>query len=61
MQPQSLERRAREPALLKPGASLLNTALEGMEYLSLGVKPAGAINPEVFDRPGFKAKWKQYR
>lgn len=36
-------------------------ACQVMVDLSLGVKPAGAVNPEVFDRPGFKAKWERHR
>jgi len=34
-------------------------ACQVMVDLSLGTKPRGAVNPEVFDRPGFKAKWKR--
>lgn len=30
---------------------------QGMVDLSLGRKPRGAVNPEVFDRPGFQEKW----
>ncbi len=30
----------------------------GMLDLAQGKKPRGVINPEVFDRPGFQAKWK---
>ncbi len=29
----------------------------GMVDLSLGRRPQGVVNPEVFDRPGFKIKW----
>jgi len=36
-------------------------ACQVMMDLSLGTKPRGAVNPEVFDRPGFKAKWKRLR
>lgn len=36
-------------------------ACQVMVDLSLGTKPRGAVNPEVFDRPGFKAKWKRLR
>jgi phosphoglycerate dehydrogenase-like enzyme len=36
------------------------TACRGMLALSLGRRPeAGVLNPEVFDRPGFRAKWAQ--
>ena len=34
-------------------------ACQVMVDLSLGTKPRGAVNPEVFDRPGFKAKWER--
>lgn len=27
--------------------------------LSLGRRPRGAVNPEVFDRPGFREKWRR--
>jgi phosphoglycerate dehydrogenase-like enzyme len=30
---------------------------QGMVDLSLGNRPRGVVNPEVFDRLGFKAKW----
>jgi phosphoglycerate dehydrogenase-like enzyme len=30
---------------------------QGMLDLSLGSRPRGVVNPEVLDRPGFKAKW----
>src|SRR5438128_12204546 len=36
-------------------------ACQVMVDLSLGKKPRGAVNPEVFDRPGFEAKWKRLR
>lgn len=36
-------------------------ACQVMVDLSLEVKPAGVVNPEVFDRPGFKAKWERHR
>ncbi len=36
-------------------------ACQVMVDLSLGTKPYGAVNPEVFDRPGFKAKWERQR
>src|SRR5262245_54679822 len=29
----------------------------GMLDLSLGRRPEGVLNPEVFDRPGFQEKW----
>ena len=29
----------------------------GMLDLSRGLRPHGVVNPEVFDRPGFRAKW----
>jgi len=32
-------------------------ACEGMVELSLGRKPRGVVNPEVFDRPSFREKW----
>jgi phosphoglycerate dehydrogenase-like enzyme/2-keto-3-deoxy-L-rhamnonate aldolase RhmA len=32
---------------------------QGMLDLARGQKPRGAVNPEVFERPGFQAKWKQ--
>jgi phosphoglycerate dehydrogenase-like enzyme len=31
----------------------------GMLDLARGQLPRGAINPEVVDRPGFRAKWKR--
>jgi phosphoglycerate dehydrogenase-like enzyme len=34
---------------------------QGMLDLAQGKKPRGVINPEVFDRPGFQAKWKRLR
>jgi phosphoglycerate dehydrogenase-like enzyme len=33
------------------------TACQSMLDLSLGRRPHGVLNPEVFDRPGFRAKW----
>ena len=33
------------------------TACQGMIDLSLKRKPRGIVNPEVLERPGFKAKW----
>ena len=32
-------------------------ACQGMIDLSVGKRPKGVVNPEVFDRPGFRAKW----
>jgi phosphoglycerate dehydrogenase-like enzyme len=32
-----------------------------MVDLSLGKRPRGVLNPEVFDRPGFKAKWRRHQ
>lgn len=34
-------------------------ACQGMVDLSLGRKPKGVVNPQVFDRPGFWAKWER--
>ena len=34
---------------------------QGMVDLSLGRKPRGAVNPEVFDRPRFQVKWARLR
>jgi phosphoglycerate dehydrogenase-like enzyme len=34
-------------------------ACQVMVDLSLGAKPGGVLNSEVFDRPGFQAKWKR--
>lgn len=34
---------------------------QGMVDLSQGRRPRGAINPEVFDRPGFREKWARLR
>jgi phosphoglycerate dehydrogenase-like enzyme len=36
-------------------------ACQVMVDLSLGTKPRGAVNPEVFDQPGFKSKWERFR
>lgn len=33
------------------------TACRGMVELSLHRRPSGVVNSEVFDRPGFQAKW----
>ncbi|MBY0524085.1 MAG: hydroxyacid dehydrogenase [Gemmataceae bacterium] len=35
-------------------------ACQGMLDLARGKKPAGVINPEVFERPGFRRKWQQW-
>ncbi|MBI2949127.1 MAG: hydroxyacid dehydrogenase [Verrucomicrobia bacterium] len=32
---------------------------QGMVDLSLGKKPVGAVNPEVFDKPSFQEKWRR--
>ncbi len=34
---------------------------QGMLDLSLGRQPKGAINAEVFERPGFQEKWQRHR
>ena len=34
---------------------------KGMLDLALGDRPRGVVNPEVFDRPGFLAKWARLR
>lgn len=36
-------------------------ACQGMLDLNFGRRPRGVVNPEVFDRPGFQAKWEQLR
>jgi phosphoglycerate dehydrogenase-like enzyme len=36
-------------------------ACQGLIDLSLGRKPRGVVNPEVFDRPSFQAKWARLR
>lgn len=36
-------------------------ACQVMVDLSLGANPHGVLNPEVFDRPAFQAKWQRYR
>ena len=33
----------------------------GMLDLALGRRPLGVLNPEVFDRPGFRRKWERLR
>ena len=35
-------------------------ACQVMVDLSLGNRPRGVLNPEVFDRSGFQAKWKRF-
>ncbi|MEX2186993.1 MAG: NAD(P)-dependent oxidoreductase [Pirellulales bacterium] len=37
------------------------TACRGMVALSRGERPHGVVNPEVFDRPAFLAKWSRLR
>lgn len=34
-------------------------ACQGMIDLANGRRPAGVVNPEVLDRPGFQAKWRR--
>lgn len=34
-------------------------ACQGMIDLTHGNRPRGVVNPEVFDRPGFQAKWRR--
>lgn len=36
-------------------------ACQGMLDLAAGHRPRGVVNPEVFDRPGFQAKWDRLR
>lgn len=36
-------------------------ACQGMLDLSSGRRPRGIVNPEVFERPGFQAKWDRLR
>jgi phosphoglycerate dehydrogenase-like enzyme len=36
-------------------------ACQALADLSLGRRPRGVLNPEVFDRPGFAAKWQRWR
>ena len=36
-------------------------ACQGMLDLSLGKVPRGLVNPQVFDRPGFREKWARHR
>jgi phosphoglycerate dehydrogenase-like enzyme len=36
------------------------SACQVMVDLSLGIKPRHAVNPEVFDRPGFQEKWRRF-
>ena len=35
------------------------TAWQGMIDLSQQRRPRGVVNPEVFERPGFQAKWRR--
>jgi len=37
------------------------TVCQGMIELAHGRRPRGAINPEVFERPGFQQKWARLR
>ena len=37
------------------------TACQGILDLSLGREPHGVLNPEVFEKPEFQAKWRRYR
>ncbi len=37
------------------------TVCQGMLDLAHGRRPHGVVNPEVFDRPGFQAKWTRLR
>lgn len=34
---------------------------QGMLDLSVGKKPRGVVNPQVFERPGFQQKWAKFR
>ena len=36
-------------------------ACRGMLDLAVGARPRGVVNPEVFERPGFLAKWARLR
>ena len=36
-------------------------AFQVMVDLSLGLKPRGALNPELFERLEFQAKWKKFQ
>jgi phosphoglycerate dehydrogenase-like enzyme len=36
-------------------------ACQGMLDLALGRRPRGVVNPQVFDRPGFRRKWERLR
>jgi phosphoglycerate dehydrogenase-like enzyme len=38
-----------------------HAACQVMVDLSLGGKPRGVLNPELFDRPSFKTKWERIR
>ena len=35
------------------------TACQGMIDLTLGQKPRGCVNPEIFNKPSFQEKWKR--
>jgi hypothetical protein len=35
-------------------------ACQVMADLAVGAKPRGALNPELFDRPAFQAKWRRF-
>ncbi|QYM80689.1 hydroxyacid dehydrogenase [Horticoccus luteus] len=37
------------------------TACQGMIDLSLGRQPRGVVNPAVFEKPSFQAKWRRVR
>ncbi|MEX2185425.1 MAG: NAD(P)-dependent oxidoreductase [Pirellulales bacterium] len=37
------------------------TTCQGMIALAAGQRPVGVVNPEVFDRPSFQAKWARLR
>jgi phosphoglycerate dehydrogenase-like enzyme len=37
------------------------TACQSLADLAQGRRPHGVVNPEVFDRPGFQAKWRRLR
>ncbi|MFN0050997.1 MAG: NAD(P)-dependent oxidoreductase [Planctomycetales bacterium] len=37
------------------------TVCQSLVDLSLGQRPIGMVNPEVLDRPGFRAKWSRWR
>ena len=35
------------------------TACQGMIDFAAGRRPRGVVNPEVFERPTFQAKWRR--